>query len=37
MAKPIILSVDEDIHVLNAIVRDLQSHFDREYRKLGKE
>jgi thioredoxin reductase (NADPH) len=32
MAKPIILSVDDDIPVLNAIVRDLQSHYGREYR-----
>lgn len=32
MAKPIILSVDDDIYVLNAIVRDLQRHYGREYR-----
>ena len=32
MAKPIILSVDDDIYVLNAIVRDLQRHYGGEYR-----
>jgi len=32
MAKPIILSVDDDLPVLNAIERDLQSHYGREYR-----
>jgi len=32
MAKPIILSVDDDIYVLNAIVRDLQQHYGGEYR-----
>jgi len=32
MVKPIILSVDDDIYVLNAIVRDLQQHYGRDYR-----
>jgi thioredoxin reductase (NADPH) len=32
MAKPIILSVDDDMPVLNAIVRDLHSHYGSEYR-----
>jgi len=32
VAKPIILSVDDDIYVLNAIVRDLQRHYGSEYR-----
>jgi len=32
MAKPIILTVDDEIQVLNAIVRDLQPHFGGEYR-----
>jgi len=32
MAKPIILSVDDEIQVLNAIVRDLRQHFGNEYR-----
>jgi len=32
MAKPIILSVDDDVYVLNAIVRDLQRHYGGEYR-----
>lgn len=32
MAKPIILSVDDEIQVLNAIARDLRQHFGGEYR-----
>ena len=32
MAKPIILSVDDDMPVLNAIVRDLHRHYGSEYR-----
>jgi len=32
MAKPIILTVDDEIQVLNAIVRDLQHQFGKEYR-----
>lgn len=32
MAKPIILTVDDEIQVLNAIVRDLQHQFGGEYR-----
>ena len=32
MAKPIILTVDDEIQVLNAIERDLRSHFGRDYR-----
>ena len=34
MAKPIILTVDDEIQVLNAIVRDLRQHFGGEYRIL---
>jgi thioredoxin reductase (NADPH) len=30
--KPIILTIDDEPHVLNAIVRDLSSHFQGEYR-----
>jgi thioredoxin reductase (NADPH) len=32
MAKPIILAVDDDLQVLNAIVRDLQPHFGEGFR-----
>jgi thioredoxin reductase (NADPH) len=32
MAKPVILAVDDEIQVLNAIVRDLQRQFGAEYR-----
>ena len=32
MAKPIILTVDDEIQVLNAIVRDLRQHYGGEYR-----
>jgi thioredoxin reductase (NADPH) len=32
MAKPIIITVDDEIQVLNAIVRDLRQHFGSEYR-----
>jgi len=32
MAKPIILTVDDEIQVLNAIERDLRSHFGSDYR-----
>ncbi|MCJ7625982.1 MAG: FAD-dependent oxidoreductase, partial [Anaerolineaceae bacterium] len=32
MAKPIIMTIDDEIQVLNAIVRDLQQHFSGEYR-----
>ena len=32
MAKPIILSIDDEIQVLNAIVRDLQGRFGSKYR-----
>ncbi len=34
MAKPIIISVDDEIQVLNAIVRDLRQHYGGEYRIL---
>lgn len=34
MAKPVILSVDDDALVLSAIDRDLRQHFQREYRIL---
>jgi len=32
MAKPIIVTVDDEILVLNAISRDLRKHFGGEYR-----
>lgn len=32
MAKPIIITVDDELHVLNAIARDLQSQYRRDYR-----
>ena len=32
MAKPIIITVDDEIQVLNAIVRDLRKKFGDEYR-----
>lgn len=34
MAKPVILSVDDDPQVLKAVVRDLRRHYGREYRIL---
>ena len=35
MAKPILLSVDDDSDVLRAIERDLRSHYGAEYRVIG--
>ncbi len=35
MAKPILLSVDDDANVLRAIERDLRSHYGSEYRIIG--
>ncbi|MFZ0136794.1 MAG: FAD-dependent oxidoreductase [Candidatus Sulfotelmatobacter sp.] len=35
MAKPILLSVDDDSDVLRAIERDLRSHYGGEYRVIG--
>src|SRR5260221_11495004 len=35
MAKPILLSVDDDPDVLRAIERDLRSHYGAEYRVLA--
>lgn len=32
MAKPIIMTVDDELHVLNAIARDLLAHYRRDYR-----
>ncbi len=32
VAKPVILAVDDEPHVLNAVARDLLSHFQRDYR-----
>jgi len=32
MAKPIIMTVDDELHVLNAIGRDLQAQYKRNYR-----
>jgi len=32
MAKPIILTVDDEIQVSNVIVRDLRKHYSKEYR-----
>src|SRR5215469_3568540 len=37
MAKPILLSVDDDADVLRAIERDLRSHYGAEYRVLASE
>ncbi len=37
MAKPIILSVDDDPQVLRSIVRDLRSRYGRDYRVLSAE
>ncbi|MEX1247989.1 MAG: FAD-dependent oxidoreductase [Anaerolineales bacterium] len=34
MAKPVILTVDDDIQVLNSIERDLLAHYGRDYRVL---
>src|SRR5215472_8684870 len=35
MAKPILLSVDDDADVLRAIERDLRSHYGSQYRVLA--
>src|ERR1700691_4096453 len=35
MAKPILLSVDDDSDVLRAIERDLRSQYGAEYRVIG--
>src|ERR1700691_5166170 len=35
MAKPILLSVDDDFDVLRAIERDLRSHYGADYRVIG--
>ena len=35
MAKPILLSVDDDSDVLRAIERDLRAHYGSEYRVIG--
>ena len=32
MAKPIIMTIDDEPHVLNAIGRDLQAHYQKDYR-----
>ena len=32
MAKPIIITVDDEPHVLNTIARDLQTHYQNDYR-----
>ncbi len=32
MAKPVIMTIDDEPHVLNAIARDLQAHYQKEYR-----
>jgi thioredoxin reductase (NADPH) len=32
MAKPVILTIDDEPHVLNAIARDLQAHYQNDYR-----
>jgi len=34
MAKPVLLSVDDELHVLNAIERDLRSRYAEDYRVL---
>jgi len=32
VAKPIIMTIDDEPHVLNAIARDLQAHYQKDYR-----
>jgi thioredoxin reductase (NADPH) len=32
MAKPVIMAIDDEPHVLNAIARDLQAHYQTDYR-----
>jgi len=32
MAKPVIMTIDDEPHVLNAIARDLQAHYRKDYR-----
>jgi thioredoxin reductase (NADPH) len=32
MTKPVIMTIDDEPHVLNAIARDLQAHYQSEYR-----
>jgi thioredoxin reductase (NADPH) len=32
MTKPIIMTIDDEPHVLNAIARDLQAHYQKDYR-----
>ena len=32
MSKPVLLTLDDDAEVLNAIGRDLRAHFGTEYR-----
>ena len=32
MAKPILMTIDDESHVLNAIARDLQAHYRDNYR-----
>jgi len=32
LAKPIIMTIDDELHVLNAIARDLQAHYQNDYR-----
>ena len=32
MAKPVILTLDDEVQVLNAIERDLRSHYAKDYR-----
>ena len=32
MAKPIVMTIDDEPHVLNAIARDLQAHYQGDYR-----
>jgi thioredoxin reductase (NADPH) len=31
MAKPVIMTIDDELHVLNAIARDLQAHYQDDY------
>jgi thioredoxin reductase (NADPH) len=35
MAKPVLLTVDDDADVLRAIERDLRSHYGAQYRVLA--
>ena len=37
MTKPVLLTVDDDVHVLSAVARDLRKRYGRDYRILRAE